>query len=85
MSSMQPSVRNLLLVGLLSFGSLMTPATAQEVRYSYLDMSFISAEVDKMGTETPVAGQTVDYDAGDGDGIRFRGVGGDLEQSLPVY
>jgi len=70
---MQLIVRNLLLAGLLSFSILVTPASAQEVRYSYLDMSFISTEVDEMGTETPVAGQTVDYDAGDGSGIRFRG------------
>ncbi len=70
---MQPFVRNLLFAGLLSFSILVTPASAQEVRYSYLDMSFISTEVDEMGTETPVAGQTVDYDAGDGSGIRFRG------------
>jgi hypothetical protein len=46
---------------------------AQEVRYSYLDMSFMSQDVGESGMQMPVAGQTVDYDAADGNGIKFRG------------
>jgi hypothetical protein len=48
-------------------------AGAQEVRYSYLDMSFMAQDVARTGSQTPIAGQTVDYDATDGNGIRFRG------------
>ena len=49
-------------------------AGAQEVRYSWLDIAFMAQEVGKSGTQqTPVAGQFVDVDANDGDGIRFRG------------
>ncbi len=70
---MQSATRVFLFAALLLIGAFSTPLSAQEIRYSYLDMAFMAAEVDEMGTETPVAGQVVDYDARDGDGIRFRG------------
>lgn len=59
---------------LLSLG-LGGTASAQEVRYSWLDLSFISQDVGGLeGTqETPIFDQTVDVIAQDGDGVRFRG------------
>lgn len=49
-------------------------AGAQEVRYSWLDIAFMAQDVGKSGNQqTPVAGQFVDIDAKDGEGIRFRG------------
>lgn len=48
-------------------------AQAQEVRYSYLDLSYKAQDVDRMGSQVPVPGQTVDIDSQDGDGVRFRG------------
>ena len=59
---------------LLSLG-LASTASAQEVRYSWLDLSFISQDVGGLkGTqETPIVDQTVDVIAEDGDGVRFRG------------
>ena len=48
-------------------------ATAQEVRYSWLDMSYMNQDFDRAGTQVPIAGQTVDIVGSDGDGVRFRG------------
>jgi hypothetical protein len=49
-------------------------ASAQELRYSWLDLSFTAQDVDRQGTQqTPVPGQTTSVDAKDGDGVRFRG------------
>ena len=52
-------------------------SAAQELRYSWMDLSFMVQDFDRMGTQTvePVPGvfQTVDVDASDGDGVRFRG------------
>lgn len=54
--------------------SWSSPSVAQEVRYSWLDISFMGQDVGKSGSQlTPVPGQFVDADAKDGDGIRFRG------------
>jgi len=65
--------RQVLFLGIfIAFLSTST-AVAQEVRYSYLEMAFMSQDADKTGMQTPVAGQTVDYDTSDGAGIRFRG------------
>lgn len=47
-------------------------ADAQEVRYSWMDLSFSAQDIDETGSQIPVIGQTVDVDAGDGDGVRFR-------------
>jgi len=73
MISMQSIVRTSLFAGMLFAAVFSAPAMAQEIRYSYLDMSFKGQKVDETGSETPVPGQTVDYDASDGSGIRFRG------------
>lgn len=59
--------------GVLLLTALSAAATAQEIRYSWLDMSFLAQDFDRMGTQVPVAGQTVDVDTNDGNGIRFRG------------
>ncbi|MDX2413171.1 MAG: hypothetical protein QNK34_14540 [Woeseiaceae bacterium] len=59
---------------LLSLG-LAGTASAQEVRYSWLDLSFMGQDVGGLkGTlQTPVIDQFVDVNAKDGDGVRFRG------------
>ena len=61
-------------VVLLSLG-LAGTASAQEVRYSWLDLSFMGQDVGGLdGTlQTPVPDQFVDVNAKDGDGVRFRG------------
>jgi len=46
---------------------------AQEVRYSWIDMSFLGQDVGRAGSLTPLPGQTVDIAATDGSGVRFRG------------
>jgi hypothetical protein len=61
------------IAGIFLLAVVSTAATAQEVRYSWLDMSFMAQDFDRMGTQVPLPGQTVDVDASDGDGIRFRG------------
>ena len=49
-------------------------AGAQELRYSWLDLSFIAQDVGRQGLQqTPVPGQTTEVNATDGDGVRFRG------------
>jgi hypothetical protein len=46
---------------------------AQEIRYSWLDMSFMAQDVGRAGSLTPLPGQVVDVAARDGKGVRFRG------------
>ena len=49
-------------------------AIAQDVRYSWFEISYTGQDVDRDGTFADlVIGQTVDISAQDGDGIRFRG------------
>lgn len=48
-------------------------AEAQEVRYSWLDMSFMAQDVGRAGSLSPLPGQTVDVAVSDGGGVRFRG------------
>ena len=50
-----------------------TANAQEEIRYSWLDMSFMGQDFDRAGTQEPVPGQIVDIDASDGDGVRFRG------------
>jgi hypothetical protein len=59
---------------LLAFGFSGT-ASAQELRYSWLDLSYMGQDVGGLtGTQqTPVADQFVDINATDGNGVRFRG------------
>ena len=63
----------LILTGLL-LTTVSTVAAAQEVRYSWLEISFMAQDIGKSGTKlTPVPGQAVAVNAKDGDGIVFRG------------
>ena len=48
------------------------PAMAQQVRYSWLDLSYMGQDIGRSGSLTPSPGQTVDIDGKDGDGVRFR-------------
>ena len=63
------------IAGVLLLTTLSAAATAQEIRYSWLDMSFMAQDVERMGTQQvlTIPPQTVDVNASDGDGIRFRG------------
>ena len=56
---------------LLLFGA--GPAAAQEIRYSWLDMSFMGQDIDRSGVQVPIPGQSVEVAGSDGSGIRFRG------------
>ena len=48
-------------------------ALAQDVRYSWFEVSFVQQDISKQGSKpSPVPGQTVDIDATDGHGIKFR-------------
>jgi hypothetical protein len=50
---------------------------AQDLRYAWLDMSFMAQNAEVTGTAlTPVVGQFVDVSTTDGKGIRFRGSAG---------
>ena len=55
---------------LLSIGNA---AFAQDIRYSWMDMSFMAQDVGRAGSLTPLPGQTVDIAVSDGAGVRFRG------------
>lgn len=49
-------------------------AMAQDLRYSWFEISFVGQDIDKSGSQTDVGlGQTVDVSATDGNGIKFRG------------
>lgn len=50
-----------------------SPIQAQEIRYSWLDMSFMAQDVGRAGSLTPLPGQVVDVATSDGNGVRFRG------------
>ena len=52
---------------------LSSVSGAQEVRYSWLDLSYMSQDFGRTGSQTPVSGQTVDINGTDGNGVRFRG------------
>lgn len=49
------------------------PAAAQEIRYSWLDMSFMGQDIDRSGVQVPIVGQSVEVAGSDGSGVRFRG------------
>lgn len=49
-------------------------AMAQEIRYTWFEISFVQQEVDRVGSVTDsLIGQTVDVSTTDGNGIKFRG------------
>jgi hypothetical protein len=47
-------------------------AIAQDIRYSWIDMSFMAQDVGRAGSLTPLPGQTVDIAVSDGAGVRRR-------------
>jgi hypothetical protein len=56
---------------LLFFGA--GPAAAQDIGYSWLDMSYMGQDIDRSGVQVPIPGQSVEVAGSDGSGIRFRG------------
>lgn len=62
-------------LSVLLLGIVANPASAQEeVRYSWFEISYVAQDVDRLGSQTDILNQqTVDIDAQDGNGIRFRG------------
>jgi hypothetical protein len=56
---------------LLFFGA--GPAAAQDIGYSWLDMSFMGQDIDRSGVQVPIPGQSVEVAGSDGSGVRFRG------------
>jgi len=66
-------MRSLQLLATLLLVSLGYTAKAQEIRYSWVDMSFMGQDVSRAGSLTPLPGQTVDIAVSDGTGVRFRG------------
>jgi hypothetical protein len=68
------AVRGFLVLSILLSAGLSSPAMAQEVRYKWLDLSFMAQSSDLAGSAlTPVPDQFVDINTSDGNGIRFRG------------
>ena len=62
------------IVAVVAVMLLTDPVSAQEeVRYSYMDLSYRAQDFDRQGSQEPIPGQTVDVDGQDGDGVRFRG------------
>ena len=57
----------------LSLVCLSTVSGAQEVNYSWLDLSYMGQNFERTGSQVPVPGQTVDINGTDGNGVRFRG------------
>lgn len=69
--------RGLLVAAALLVGGLSAPAAAQEVRYAWLDMSYMAQNAEVAGTAlTTIPGQFVDVATTDGNGIRFRASAG---------
>ncbi len=62
------------LIGALLLMAAPSAAMAQDVRYSWFEISFLERDVGKNGVITDsLIGQTVDISAKDGNGIKFRG------------
>ena len=60
-------------------------ASAQEIRYSWLDMSFMAQDVGRSGSLSPLPGQVVDISVTDGAGVRFRGSVGTWKNFYLVF
>jgi hypothetical protein len=56
---------------LLFFGA--GPVAAQDIAYSWLDMSYMGQDIDRSGVQVPIPGQSVEVAGSDGSGVRFRG------------
>ena len=52
---------------------LAGPANGQEIRYSWLDMSYLVQDLERSGVQVPIPGQSVEIATSDGQGVRFRG------------
>lgn len=62
------------IVAALLLMAASSPALAQDVRYSWFEISYVGQDVDRSGSLTDtVLGQTVDVSGKDGNGIKFRG------------
>lgn len=62
-----------LLLVVLAVSGLASQAHAQEIRYSWVDMSYMSQDMSREGSLTPLPGQTVAIATSDGTGVHFRG------------
>jgi len=60
-------------VSMLLYLGAVDFAAAQEIRYSWMDISYMNQDVGRSGSLTPLPGQTVDIAVTDGSGVRFRG------------
>ena len=77
MSKIHSVTKSLLVIGTLLSVALASTAMAQEVRYTWVEMSYVKQNTDIRGTKlTPVPGQTVDVSGVDGSGIKFRASAG---------
>ena len=77
------AIARYLLIVVLVGGSY--PADAQDLRYSWLDMSFMAQDVGRSGSLSPLPGQVVDISATDGAGVRFRGSVGTWKNFYLVF
>jgi len=71
---MKPFLARVLL-SVLSYLAMAGVGHAQEIRYSWMEMSFMTQDVDRVGS-LPTPGnpnQIVNIAVSDGDGVRFRG------------
>jgi hypothetical protein len=64
--------------GVVAFSAVLllvnaSPTQAQEIRYSWLDMSYVAQDIDRAGVQLPIPGQSVEIAGSDGSGVRFRG------------
>lgn len=73
MGKLRPRGWKLLALGTALLTMLSAPTMAQEVRYSWLDLSYMAQDFDRSGSQVSAPGQTVDVRGTDGDGVRFRG------------
>ena len=62
-----------MILPLLALVCIAGPANAQEIRYSWMDLSFMGQDVSRQGTLSPLPEQRVDIAVTDGAGVRFRG------------
>ena len=68
--------RSILTLVILAVTAPSDAFAQEEVRYSWLDLSYRAQDFDRQGSLEPIPGQTVDVDASSGDGVRFRGMVG---------
>lgn len=73
MGKLRSRVLRMLALATALSAMLTAPAQAQEVRYSWLDLSYMAQDFGRSGSQVSAPGQTVDVRGTDGDGVRFRG------------